>query len=97
MVANLDAWAISMLGEPQISTSLGAADGQHSRARETRIFDDRGPRWSEGLGSIIVQIRTSFQARDADGSLLGVFASKGEALDAIWTSAGRARGGQDER
>jgi hypothetical protein len=51
----------------------------------------------ERIGTIIVQSRTSYQARCADGSLLGVFASKREALDAIWTSAGRARGGQDER
>ena len=38
------------------------------------------------LGSIIPQSRTSFQARDANGLLLGVFATKAEALDAIWAA-----------
>jgi len=42
------------------------------------------------IGSIVPQSKSSFQARDSDGSLLGVFATKAEAVAAIWVSAREA-------
>ncbi len=72
-----------------ISFPRGQQRNPAAAKNEIAVHDGR-----EKISIIVEQSRTSFQARDADNTLLGIFESKRAAVAAIWAARESGPGAQ---